>query len=423
MLSNRNSSSWKGHKNNTVLTLLILIRVYLTLVPSSDIAITLVNAQFYFRLNDIINVQVGLWFSINSIRSLKLLYRLHKWKPLTAVLQPKFVLMSSILIAYDGWLIWFIYSVWTSDYAFVVQLFEVIPALTLLVHSNYQFYFLVTEQIEKPKHQVDIEHCIGFNSSMIVHLISTLYLDITFQTPGIFHNGRILSIFKFIYHLLAIKKFKKLRHDLEVKTKEKCSYPGVKVLDSADMVFNGNTSSIEWVGYGLKVITKESIESNIHVDIVQLSDICLPEGTELISPLYYFRADEIKHPVEVKMQHCGIIRPNESINENEFDEFCFVFSKDTEPPYRFEKADKIPCSFDLSSSIGTMTTTSFSFWAIVKKIYSRLTTKKHLARLYYSSLEKLPTQLTLVIAQKTEAAKTVSVIVKLFMKVHVNIFH
>lgn len=405
----RNSPSWKGHKNNTILTLLILIRVYLTLVPSSDIALTLVNAQFYFRLNDIINVQVGLWFSINLIRSLKLLYHLHKWKPFTTVLRPKFILMSSILIAYDGWLIWFIYSVWTSDYAFVVQVFQVIPALTLLIHSNYQFYFLVTEQVEEAKHQVDIEHCIGFNSSMIVHLISTLYLNITFQTPGIFHNGLTLSIFKFIYHLLAIRKLKKLKHDLEVKTKEKCSYPGVKVLDSADMEFDGNTESIEWVGYGLKIITKESIESNIHVDIVQLSDMYLPEGTELISPLYYLRVDEIKHPVEVKMKHCGIIRPNMSINEKKFDEFCFVFSKDTEPPYRFEKADKTPCSFDIRSSIGTITTTSFSFWAIVKNIDSCFTTKQHLARLYYSS--SIPTQLSLVIAQKTEAANTVSKIV------------
>ena len=423
MLSNRNSPSWKGHKNNTVLTLLILIRVYLTLVPSSDIAITLLNAQFYFRLNDIINVQVSVWFSINSIRSLKLLYHLHKWKPLTTLLRPKFVLMSAILIAYDGWLIWFIYSVWTSNYAFVVQMFEVIPALTLLVHSNYQFYFLVTEQIEEARHQVDIEHCIGFNSSMIVHLISTLYLDITFQTPGIFHNGRILSIFKFIYHLLAIRKFKKLKHDFEVKTKEKCSYLGVKVLNSVDMDFNKNTKSIEWVGYGLKITTKESIEFNIHVDIVQLTDICLPEGTELISPLYYFKADEIKHPVEVEMQHCGIIKPNENIDEKEFDEFCFVFAKDNEPPYRFEKADKRLYSCDFRSSIGTMTTTSFSFWAVAKKTKKSLHNLRHLARLYYSSSKGLPTQLTLVIAQNTEATKTVSKIVQLFMKVHVNIWY
>ena len=267
----------------------------------------------------------------------------------------------------------------------------------------------VIKQLQSKRSEV--QQCINFNASLIVHLICTTYLDIAFQTPGrVFGSGRILSFFQFCYHFLAIRKFKNIKNDdSEWQSKTPA---GLTTLDSTVMEFKKDTKAVQWNGYGISIEAPKRMNAKINVSMVRSKEFEFPEGTQLVSSAFFIQSfpAPLQHSIELKMEHCVNIESEEQCRE-----LMFGICKKKEPPYKFHIVkDGSLVKFHKGSKYGTLTTNSFSMIVILmKEVIGLLSKKEYFAGLYYphNNNYQLPTVIYLNIASNTESEKTVSIIV------------
>ena len=93
----------------------------------------------------------------------------------------------------------------------------------------------------------------------------------------------------------------------------------------------------QWEGHGLRLQLPEETTASFSIRAVCSSRFELPEGTELVSPVYWVTCEgEVGGWVRVEVQHCARVR-----QEGQWSGLSFAVCKveKAEPPYWFELHD------------------------------------------------------------------------------------
>ena len=107
-----------------------------------------------------------------------------------------------------------------------------------------------------------------------------------------------------------------------------------------------STQIYQWDGYGLWLQFPAGASANFRIKVVSSRNFELPEGAELVSPVYLLSCDrEIGGPVRVELQHCARVN-HEGVRSG----LRFIMCK-AKFPYQFELCGG---QFRSSSSYGRM---------------------------------------------------------------------
>lgn len=172
-----------------------------------------------------------------------------------------------------------------------------------------------------------------------------------------------------------------------------------------------------WKGYGLTLQFPEETKASLRLKVVSSCNFELPEGTELVSPVYSVSCEgKVGGPVGVELQHCARAR-----EEGQHSGLKFVVCK-AEPPYKFELVEGL---FSSSSSYGRMEVKfSGKYMAVVRWILGWPDAEQStadlmfLAKLYYHQYQQSKATVHVVIVPKVDASNTVSEIYKTVQNIH-----
>ena len=75
---------------------------------------------------------------------------------------------------------------------------------------------------------------------------------------------------------------------------------------SSNFSDEGASRTYQWEGYGLQLQLPKGATASVSMRVVWSSNFELPEGTELVSPVYWVSTlGELSGPVGVEVQHCA----------------------------------------------------------------------------------------------------------------------
>ena len=142
-------------------------------------------------------------------------------------------------------------------------------------------------------------------------------------------------------------------------------------------VVGDKSQKLVWPGYGFYLEVPDGalssgVTASVAVKVILAGQFQLPEGTQLISAIYWISASEVfLKEVAVNIQHCAVIR-----SEEEGSKFRFIIAKcsQKELPYRFREKEGV---FNKHTQYATIKLKQFS---LVGEIASQDT------ELYYTTL-------------------------------------
>lgn len=119
-----------------------------------------------------------------------------------------------------------------------------------------------------------------------------------------------------------------------------------------------------WEGNGLNLHVPEGTSASFSIKAVWSSDFELPEGTELVSPVYLVSCEgEVGGAVGVELQHCAQVNQED---QNSGLDFVVCKVEKEKPPYQFEVCRG---QFSNASSFGRVEVKfSSKFLAIIRWI-------------------------------------------------------
>ena len=162
--------------------------------------------------------------------------------------------------------------------------------------------------------------------------------------------------------------------------------PAVEVFAETRFEVNNERSSLtyQWEGYGLWLQLPEGATASFTIRAVWSSRFELPEGTELVSPVYWVSyKGEVGGPVGVELQHCAHVR-----EEGQRSGLSFAVCKmeNALPPYQFVQREG---QFSRRSSYGRMEMAiSSTLVAIVRRVKQPTSDPMFLAKLYYKQQQQ-----------------------------------
>ena len=126
-------------------------------------------------------------------------------------------------------------------------------------------------------------------------------------------------------------------------------------------VVGDKPQKLEWPGYGFFIDIPEGalpprVTARVHVKVILGGQFQFPEGSQLISALYWVHSSEVfLKEVAVNIQHCAVIK-----NEEQCSTFRFIIAKCSQKtlPYRFREQEGV---FNPHTQYGTIKLKHFSF--------------------------------------------------------------
>ena len=182
----------------------------------------------------------------------------------------------------------------------------------------------------------------------------------------------------------------------------------VEVFAETKFEVNGERSSLtyQWEGYGLWLQLPERTTASFIIRAVWSSKFELPEGTELVSPVYWVSyKGEVGGLVGIELQHCARVRQE---GEGSGLSFAICSLEDSEPPYQFKQCEG---QFSRRSSYGRMEVEiSSALVAIIRRVKQPTSDPMFLAKLYYQQQQLSVATAHIVVVPLVDMAKTVGVV-------------
>ena len=159
---------------------------------------------------------------------------------------------------------------------------------------------------------------------------------------------------------------------------------GVAVVGEVELVVTNEATNFHWQDHGFKLNVPENAlpegvsEYLINIKASLTGQFKLPEGYELVSPVYWIRTPgKFTKPVTIQAQHCA--------NFSSSSQLCFVRTSCAQKflPYKFKFIDG--GSFVLDNKYGALSTTHFSGIGIATPAEN---SSQYCAQVYYTVIHK-----------------------------------
>ena len=166
--------------------------------------------------------------------------------------------------------------------------------------------------------------------------------------------------------------------------------------------------TFQWEGYGFRIQLPEVVSTSFTIKAVWSDKFELPEGTELVSPVYWVSCEKkVGRLVGVDLQHCARVR-----EEGQQSGLSFAVCKveKAEPPYKFKLCEG---RFSSRHNYGrTEVEISSTFLAIIRRVRSEgreqpTADPMFLAKLYYERQQLSTTTAHIMIVPQLDMSTTV----------------
>ena len=224
-----------------LLTLLCVLRAWLTVQPSYDPNIFPVLQKYFFiKLNDTVVVAIWVLFPVLCLRSIMGLYRLlgrtlMPFQQLFCILSGEAnhqllrpmlilaILLTGASVTYTPRLASFIYNQWTAAFTFLVQSLQIYPLVLRMIQTLYQGMTLLLMYSNPSLLKVSVKENIGeckeqLESHIMLNITLLLHCVCICAVKGIGSNDIIvnLAVGEILYRFWPAIAFSSLRRRVEV---------------------------------------------------------------------------------------------------------------------------------------------------------------------------------------------------------------
>ena len=153
-------------------------------------------------------------------------------------------------------------------------------------------------------------------------------------------------------------------------------------------VVGDKSQKLEWLGYGFSLEVPDGalcpgVTASVAVKVILAGQFRLPEGSQLVSAIYWISAsEEFQEEVAVNIQHCAIIRSGEECSK-----FKFIIAKcsQKELPYRFKEKEGV---FNPYTQYATIKLKRFSMLGATAPVGPEETSKLCTALKFYKPIPR-----------------------------------
>ena len=181
-------------------------------------------------------------------------------------------------------------------------------------------------------------------------------------------------------------------------------------------VVGDKPQKLEWPGYGFYIEVPDEalppeVTASVAVKIVFAGQFELPEGSQLISAIYWISSNKsFLKEVTINIQHCAVIE-----SEEQCAEFKFIVAKCSQEvlPYKFKKMGK--GLFNIHSQYAAIKVKQFSFFGLTGPWFTRLS---YMSLMFYKPITTNKVNFVFVVVQENESYVQVNVATTLISPLH-----